>query len=172
MGQLRPLFRLFSSFQTNITILTTNKCEVFCFSWNVCISLSSWFTSWTTLLIIHFYVPTKALYGWGRQGEVLHVRDNLTWPRWRSDKLLGWNFLVLRAANRAPRNFADSWTRRRRQRRRPRRGKPMYKKPRPWSVSAKQKFAYLVTLVSTLENGHKMFDDLYFRIFLNKNGTA
>ena len=23
----RPLFRLFSSFQTNITILTTNKCE-------------------------------------------------------------------------------------------------------------------------------------------------
>ena len=27
MGQPRPLFRLFSSFQTNITILTTNKCE-------------------------------------------------------------------------------------------------------------------------------------------------
>ena len=27
MGQPRPLFNLFSSFQTNITILTTNKCE-------------------------------------------------------------------------------------------------------------------------------------------------
>ena len=27
MGQPRPLFRLFSSFQTNITIFTTNKCE-------------------------------------------------------------------------------------------------------------------------------------------------
>ena len=27
MGQPRPLFRLFLSFQTNITILTTNKCE-------------------------------------------------------------------------------------------------------------------------------------------------
>ena len=27
MGQPRPLFRLFSSFQTNISILTTNKCE-------------------------------------------------------------------------------------------------------------------------------------------------
>ena len=29
MGQPRPLFRLFSSFQTIITILTTNKCENF-----------------------------------------------------------------------------------------------------------------------------------------------
>ena len=27
MGQPRPLFHLFSSFQTNITIFTTNKCE-------------------------------------------------------------------------------------------------------------------------------------------------
>ena len=27
MGHPRPLFRLFSSFQTNITILTTNICE-------------------------------------------------------------------------------------------------------------------------------------------------
>ena len=27
MGQPQPLFHLFSSFQTNITILTTNKCE-------------------------------------------------------------------------------------------------------------------------------------------------
>ena len=27
MGQLRPLFRSFSSFQANTTILTTNKCE-------------------------------------------------------------------------------------------------------------------------------------------------
>ena len=26
-GHSRPLFRLFSSFQTNITVLTTNKCE-------------------------------------------------------------------------------------------------------------------------------------------------
>ena len=27
MGQPRPLFRLFSSFQTNITIFTANKCK-------------------------------------------------------------------------------------------------------------------------------------------------
>ena len=27
MGQPRPLFHLFSSFQTHITIFTTNKCE-------------------------------------------------------------------------------------------------------------------------------------------------
>ena len=27
MGQSRPLFLLFSSFQTNITILTTNECK-------------------------------------------------------------------------------------------------------------------------------------------------
>ena len=27
MGRPRPLFRLFSSFQTNITMLTTNVCE-------------------------------------------------------------------------------------------------------------------------------------------------
>ena len=27
MGQPRPLFHLFSSFQTNITIFTANKCE-------------------------------------------------------------------------------------------------------------------------------------------------
>ena len=27
MGQSPPLFNVFSSFQTNITILTTNKCE-------------------------------------------------------------------------------------------------------------------------------------------------
>ena len=35
MGHPRPLFRLFSSFQTNITILTTNICEK-CYDHPVC----------------------------------------------------------------------------------------------------------------------------------------